>query len=126
MPLAVAAQTLTIVSGNNQTLVPNQASQPLVVQARDAQGAPLADAAIAWSSPNATADYSTSTKTDGSGQSTNRLTAILPGRYTLTASLVGSGRFLLHTPPLYLVKLLENWPEPFMEGNVFAGPYTGS
>lgn len=90
MPLAVAAQTLTIVSGNNQTLVPNQASQPLVVQARDAQGAPLADAAIAWSSPNATADYSTSTKTDGSGQSTNRLTAILPGRYTLTASLANS------------------------------------
>ena len=49
---------------------------------------------------------------------------IADGGDTLTASLVGSGRFLLYAPPLYLVKLLENWPEPFMEGNVFAGPYT--
>lgn len=49
---------------------------------------------------------------------------IADGGDTLTASLVGSGRFLLYAPPLYLVKLLENWPEPFMEGSVFAGPYT--
>jgi hypothetical protein len=49
---------------------------------------------------------------------------IADGGDSLAASLVGSGRFLLHAPPLYLVKLLENWPEPFMERNVFAGPYT--
>ncbi|HXR63026.1 MAG TPA: autotransporter domain-containing protein [Rudaea sp.] len=89
-PLAAYAQSLTIVSGNNQSLVPNQASQVLTVQARDAQGAPLSGAAIGWSSPNATASFATSSKTDGSGQSTNRLTAILPGNYTLTAQIIES------------------------------------
>jgi outer membrane autotransporter protein len=87
-PFMAYAQSLSIVSGNNQTLVPNEASQVLTVQARDAQGAPLAGAAIGWSSPNATASFATSTKTDSGGQSTNRLTAILPGNYTLTAQII--------------------------------------
>lgn len=87
LPLASYAQTLTIVSGNNQTLVPNEASQPLVVQARDAQGAPIAQATIAWSSSNATASFKASTSTDSAGQSSNNLTAILPGSYTLVARL---------------------------------------
>lgn len=34
------------------------------------------------------------------------------------------GTFLLYAPPLYLVKLLESWPEAFMDGNVFAGPFS--
>lgn len=42
----------------------------------------------------------------------------------LTASLGGDGQFVLHTPPLYLVTLLESWPEAFMEGQVFTSPYT--
>src|ERR1700751_4320371 len=88
LPFLLHAQTLTIVSGNNQSLVPNQASQPLVVQARDAQGVPLVDATISWSSSNATASFADATKTDGAGQSTNRLTTILPGSYTLVAQLV--------------------------------------
>ena len=45
VPLALHAQSLTIVSGNSQSLVPNEPSQPLVVQARDSTGAPLAGAA---------------------------------------------------------------------------------
>ncbi len=89
-PLIAGAQSLSIVSGNNQSLIPNQASQPLTVQARDAQGAPLSGALIAWSSPNATAGFAPSTTTDSAGQTTNRLTAILPGSYTLTAQLVDS------------------------------------
>jgi outer membrane autotransporter protein len=90
VPLALHAQSLTIVSGNSQSLVPNEPSQPLVVQARDSTGAPLAGAAIAWSSPNATASFvnSGSTKTDSSGQSANRLIAVLPGNYTVVAQLV--------------------------------------
>ena len=88
LPLLLQAQTLTIVSGNNQSLVPNQASQPLVVQARDAQGAALVDATISWSSSNATASFAQTTKTDSAGQSSNRLTTILPGSYTLVAQLV--------------------------------------
>lgn len=88
LPLTLNAQSLTIVSGNNQSLVPNQPSQPLVVQARDAQGAALAGAAINWSSANATASFAATTKTDSGGQSSNRLTTILPGSYTLVAQLV--------------------------------------
>jgi outer membrane autotransporter protein len=89
-PVLVHAQSLSIVSGSGQTLVPTQPSAPLVVQARDAQGAPLADATISWSSANATASFAASTTTNSAGQSSNQLTAILPGSYTLTATLVGA------------------------------------
>jgi len=88
LALSAHAQSLSIVSGNNQTLIPNQASQPLVVQARDSSGTPLAGATILWSSPNLTASVAESTKTDTGGQSSNRLTAILPGNYTVTAQLI--------------------------------------
>jgi outer membrane autotransporter protein len=89
-PIALCAQTLTIVSGNNQTLVPTQASQPLVVRATDAQGAALVGATIGWSSSNATASFAATTATDSKGESSNRLTAVLPGNYTLTAAIVGT------------------------------------
>lgn len=49
---------------------------------------------------------------------------IADGGDSLTATLGGSGRFLLFAPPLYLVKLLENWPEAFLDGRVFSGPYS--
>jgi hypothetical protein len=42
----------------------------------------------------------------------------------LTANLGADGRFLLHVPPLFLVKLFEEWPEAFMDGRVFLGPYS--
>jgi hypothetical protein len=41
----------------------------------------------------------------------------------LTTQLGADGRFLLHVPPLFLVKLFEQWPEAFMDGRVFVGPY---
>lgn len=41
----------------------------------------------------------------------------------LSAHLGDDGRFLLHVPPLFLVKLFEQWPEAFMDGRVFVGPY---
>ncbi|WP_197508725.1 ATP-binding protein [Mycobacterium sp. 1081908.1] len=31
--------------------------------------------------------------------------------------------FLLFVPPLFLVRLLESWPEVFMDGRLFMGPY---
>src|SRR4029453_14944842 len=86
-PLVLCAQSLSIVSGNNQTLIPTQASQPLVGRATDPQGAPLAGATIAWSSTNATAGFAATTQTDSKGESTNRLTAILPGNYSLKAEI---------------------------------------
>ena len=49
---------------------------------------------------------------------------IADGADKLTATLGGSGQFILYAPPLYLVKLLESWPEAFMEGEVFSGAYS--
>lgn len=49
---------------------------------------------------------------------------IAEGADSLTATLGGNGQFILYAPPLYLVKLLENWPEAFMEGQVFIGAYS--
>ncbi|MGW2161634.1 ATP-binding protein [Nonomuraea sp. NPDC001699] len=50
---------------------------------------------------------------------------IANGQITRTTDLGTSGEFLLHVPPLFLVHLLESWPEPFMDGNVFQGLYQG-
>jgi hypothetical protein len=49
---------------------------------------------------------------------------IADGGDIMAATLAGSGRFLLYAPPLFLVKLLESWPEAFLEGHVFVGPYS--
>jgi len=40
-----------------------------------------------------------------------------------TVKLGEDGAFLLYVPPLFLVKLLEAWPEAFMDGRVFGGVY---
>lgn len=39
------------------------------------------------------------------------------------SKLGDDGSFLLYVPPLFLVKLLEAWPEAFMDGRVFNGVY---
>ncbi|MEU7960782.1 hypothetical protein [Micromonospora humida] len=39
------------------------------------------------------------------------------------ATLGEDGDFVLHAPPLYLVTLLESWPEAFMDGKTFSNPY---
>jgi hypothetical protein len=52
----------------------------------------------------------------------NRIVA--SGSNSLTASLGEDGQFLLYAPPLFLVKLLEKWPEAFMDGRVFRGPWS--
>jgi len=49
---------------------------------------------------------------------------IANGKVALTGKLGETSEFLLHVPPLSMVKLLESWPEIFMDGNVFIGPYT--
>ncbi|MEU4301879.1 ATP-binding protein [Kitasatospora aureofaciens] len=50
---------------------------------------------------------------------------IANGKITRTADLGTRGDFLLHVPPLFLVRLLESWPEAFMDGHVFQGLYEG-
>jgi hypothetical protein len=48
---------------------------------------------------------------------------IANGSGAATRNVGESGGFLIHVPPLFLVKLLEEWPEAFMDGNVFRSPY---
>jgi hypothetical protein len=78
----------TIVSGDNQALVPGQASQPLVVRLTTSQGQPISGAPIDWrvSGSSGKLDNAT-TPTDTNGQAQNRLTVILPANYTVTAQV---------------------------------------
>ncbi|HEX3895334.1 MAG TPA: autotransporter domain-containing protein [Rudaea sp.] len=78
----------TIVSGNNQALVPNVESQPLVVKLASANGQGIAGAAIQWTvSGSSGALDSATTTTDASGQSSNAVKIILPAAYTVTAQV---------------------------------------
>ncbi|MEP6485112.1 MAG: autotransporter domain-containing protein [Rudaea sp.] len=79
---------LTIVSGNNQALIPNQISQPLIVKLASSNSQGIAGVTIQWtvSGSSGTLD-STTTTTDATGQSQNRLKVILPAAYTVTAQV---------------------------------------
>jgi hypothetical protein len=48
---------------------------------------------------------------------------IANGQVALTEELGKNGGFLLFAPPLFTVKLLEAWPEAFMDGHAFMAPY---
>ncbi|MFE1396543.1 ATP-binding protein [Nocardiopsis dassonvillei] len=48
---------------------------------------------------------------------------VLSGKGPDTDGLGTDGGFLLFTPPLFAVRLLEEWPEAFMDGRVFSGQY---
>jgi hypothetical protein len=52
-------------------------------------------------------------------------TLVANSRGAHTGALGDNGEFLLYAPPLFLVHLLEGWPEAFMDGVVFQGPYQG-
>lgn len=57
-------------------------------------------------------------------QTTTTNMLIADGRDSLNETLE-TGEFVLYAPPLFLVKLVENWPEAFLDNNVFSGPYAG-
>jgi hypothetical protein len=59
---------------------------------------------------------------DADEQTVTTNALIADGGDSMTATL-SDGQFVRYVPPLFLVKLLENWPEAFMDGNVFIGPY---
>jgi outer membrane autotransporter protein len=78
----------TIVSGNNQALIPLQASQPLLVKLVNGQGQPIVGETVQWSVSGSSGTLtSATTPTDASGQAQNLLTVVLPGSYTVTAKL---------------------------------------
>jgi outer membrane autotransporter protein len=81
----------TIVSGNNQALIPGQASQALVVKLLGPQGNPISGAYVAWTVSGSSGTLvNASTPTDANGQAQNQLTVILPGAYTVTATLANA------------------------------------
>jgi len=102
--------------------LPDTAIDPVVI--RTQAGELLADIRQRMSD-NVAADLQRALSyLDPDEQTSTENEVIAGGGDSMTATLVGSGRFLLYVPPLYLVKLLENWPEAFLEGRVFAGLYT--
>lgn len=82
--------TFSIVSGNNQPLVPNQASQPLVVKLASSSGTAIPGATIQWSVTGATGQLANATTTTGAdGTAQNTLTVVLPGTYSVSAQVAG-------------------------------------
>lgn len=87
-----ASLQISIVSGNNQSLIPTQSSQPLIVKVVDGNGAPASGVAIGWQVAGATGSVGgSSTKTDANGQSQNTASGVLPASYVVTASIVDGG-----------------------------------
>jgi outer membrane autotransporter protein len=83
-----SGSSFTIVSGNNQNLVPNVESLPLVVKLVGSNGQGIAGTAIQWAVSGSSGTLqSTTTTTDSSGQSTNAVKIILPAAYTVTAQV---------------------------------------
>ncbi len=84
---APTGAVLTIVSGNNQSLIPNLSSQPLVVKLLS-NGAPVPGVTIQWSVSGSSGSLdSATTVTDSSGQTQNRVKVVLPAAYTVTAQV---------------------------------------
>jgi outer membrane autotransporter protein len=78
----------TIVSGNNQALIPGQVSKAMVVKLLSSQGQAVAGETVLWSVSGSSGTLANpSTPTDTNGQAQNQLTVILPGSYTVTAKL---------------------------------------
>ena len=79
-----ATNSLTIVSGNNQTLPINTTSAPLIVQLT-ANGTPVPNATINWSGTNVHLSTATSL-TDINGHATNTATVTQAGSASVSAS----------------------------------------
>jgi outer membrane autotransporter protein len=84
---APGGAVLTIVSGDKQALIPNSSSQPLIVKLT-ANGAGVPGVTIQWavSGSSGSLDNSTTT-TDSTGQTQNRVKVVLPAAYTVTAQV---------------------------------------
>lgn len=83
-----ADSTFSIVSGNNQALVPNIPSDPLLVRLVGRDGKPIANAAVQWSVSATTGTLTdATTTTDSDGQSSNRLSVSTSGDYSVTVKL---------------------------------------
>lgn len=75
---ALGGGSLVKLSGDGQSLPTETLSEPLVVELRDAAGAPIVGATLLWSGDNADLEAET-TATDANGRSSNRARILLPG-----------------------------------------------
>lgn len=111
-----------IAAGLRAACLPDTAIDPFVIRAQ--AGELLADIRQRMADNVAADPQRALNYLDPDEQTFTENAIIADGGDIMTATLAGSGRFLLYVPPLYLVKLLESWPEAFMEGHVFAGLYS--
>jgi Histidine kinase-, DNA gyrase B-, and HSP90-like ATPase len=110
-----------IAAGLRSACLPDTAIDPVVIRAQ--VGELLIDIRQRMADNVANDPQRALSYLDADEQTATENALIADGGDSLTATLSGSGRFLLYVPPLFLVKLLENWPEAFMDGRVFIGPY---
>jgi Bacterial Ig-like domain (group 1) len=83
---AGAMTALVYVNGNGQSIVSGTTSAPLVVQANDIFGNPVANATINWATSGGTLSAAT-TMTGANGQASVTLTTVPPANaYTITAT----------------------------------------
>ena len=99
---AISPGLITVVSGNNQTVNPGQASAPLVVKVTDASGAvTIANMAVNWTlTPAGGATLTTnSSTTDSSGQAqtTVNFGANAVGQISVKAALTGANSSITTT-----------------------------
>lgn len=86
-----AGSTLTVISGNNQQLVPGAPSAPLVVELKSAQGQALSGVAIRFSgAPTGAVNFlpNAVVLTDAAGRATVNAAPQLPVPITITAAVV--------------------------------------
>lgn len=88
---SLVATTLTIISGDQQTLATGAASQPMVVELSDA-GTPLPGQTVTWSSSNG-ALSSASTVTDATGRASTTVTPSAAGPVVVTASFAAVAQY---------------------------------
>ena len=88
---AVTPALVTIVSGNNQTINPSQASAPLIVKVTDASGAvTIANQTVNWTLTGAGATLTTNSSTtnsSGQAQTTVNFSASAVGQISVKAAL---------------------------------------
>jgi len=89
--VAAIGSTMSIVSGNNQTVVNGAASQPLVVMVSTAQGLGVPNVAVTWAITSGAASLNTtSTSTDVNGQTSVIVTPTAAAQtVTVTATAAG-------------------------------------
>lgn len=87
----IVGSSLTIVSGNNQVIAPNTASQPMLVQL-ESGGSPLGGMTIHWSASGGTLSAN-STSTGANGQTSVTLTPSSNGPVTVTATFMAYAQY---------------------------------